>query len=163
MSRNKFIKTIEDFCAACGLEDPERILHGGPIAVDEVVFSLIHSENIDPDLLFVYSEFGDLPAGREAQACRALLEANLLLYTGKGPAFTVSPETGRVVFAEHFRLDEISGEQLRDALTRTADQAKKWRGNHFLDNAPPAPRPSARPGASALRRFGGGAPGGGNV
>jgi hypothetical protein len=130
-----FRHLIEDFCKLCGLDDPRRILDGGSIIVNEVVFSLVYSEKINPDLVFIYCDFGDVPLNRQADAYRALLEANLFLYTGTGPAFTVSRETGRVLLADQYRLDKKSNpEELQAVLVRLAAKALDWRTNHYLQN-----------------------------
>jgi hypothetical protein len=128
---------IEGFCKFCGLDNPGRILDGGSIVVNEVTFSLIYSENINPELLFIYCDFGDAPLGRQSDAYRALLEANLYLYSGSGPAFSISRETGRVVFADQYRLDNKSTpEELHAILVRLAEKAQAWRADHFLGKSP---------------------------
>ncbi|HEX6705246.1 MAG TPA: CesT family type III secretion system chaperone [Albitalea sp.] len=151
MNRGLFEQLVKDFCTLCNMEEPERILQGGPIAVDDIVFSLIYSETVNPDLIFIYGDFGDLPTGKEQAALRALLEANLYLYTGNGPVFAMSTDTGRVVSAQHQRLVDIKAADLRSALVKLADQAKLWRQHHFLGDSrkPGGPNPLAAPAASA--------------
>jgi hypothetical protein len=155
MNRGLFAQLVKDFCTLCGMEEPERILQGGPIAVDDIVFSLVYSESVNPDLVFIYCDFGELPRGRETEAGKALLEANLYLHTGGGPVFAISVETGRVVSADHRRLVDTKAEALRALLVKSADQAKQWRQHHFLNNntsanasKPAAASPLARPGAT---------------
>ena len=133
MNQARFTQLIEGFCKECGLEEPERILHGGPVAVGDVVFSLIYSEQVTPELLFVYCDFGEVSRDREAEIYRTLLEANMFLYTGSGPTFTVSSETGRVVLAESHKIDGLEPKALRQLLTKTAEQAMAWRVDHFLE------------------------------
>jgi hypothetical protein len=133
MNQAQFTQLIEGFCKECGLDEPERILHGGPVAVGEVVFSLIYSEQVNPELMFVYCDFGEAPHDKEAEVYRILLEANMFLYTGSGPAFTISSETGRVVLAEHHRLDQLEPKGLREILIKMAGHATAWRTDYFLD------------------------------
>jgi hypothetical protein len=150
--QESFRHLIEGFCKFCGLDDPGRILDGGAITVNDVVFSLIHSEKVNPDLLFIYCDFGDVPVGRQAEAYRMLLEANLFLYTGNGPTFTISGESKRVIFADQYRLDQKSDpEELHSIMVAIAAKAVAWRVDHFLPTHPQnrARLPSSRlPGAS---------------
>lgn len=128
---------IEGFCKLCNVDDPGRIMDGGSVVVNEVVFSLIHSENVNPAVVFIYCDFGDVPAGRAPGAYRMLLESNLYLYTGSGPAFTVSRETGRVVLADQYPLNgKCAPEDLREILVRLAAKAVEWRKTHYLQDAP---------------------------
>jgi hypothetical protein len=151
MNHSQFVSLIEGFCKECGLDQPERILHGGPIAVGDVVFSLIYSEQVNPELIFVYCDFGSVPPGQEMEAYRALLEANMFLYTGSGPAFTLSSETGRVVLAEHYKMSAITPKELREKLVKLAEQAKAWRVDHFLDRSPRAAAADGRPAPAQQR------------
>jgi hypothetical protein len=141
MNQARYAQLIEGFCKECGLEEPERILHGGPVAVGDVVFSLIYSEQVNADMIFIYCDFGEVPRDREADAYRVLLEANMFLYTGSGPSFTVSSETGRVVLAEHHRIDGLDPKALREILVKMSEQAMAWRLDHFLEKAPAKSQP----------------------
>jgi hypothetical protein len=135
--QQNFRHLIQGFCKFCGLDDPGRILDGGAIIVNDVTFSLIHSEKVNPDLVFIYSDFGDVPVGRQAEAYRMLLEANLFLYTGNGPTFTISGESNRVIFVDQYRLDKNSTpEELHTLLVAMAAKAVAWRADHFLGNGP---------------------------
>lgn len=126
--KERFRYLIEGFCRLCGLDNPGRILDGGSVVVDGVVFSLVYGEQINPETAFIYCDYGEVPHGREEDVYRTLLAANLSLHTGSGPAFTVSRETGRVVFADQYRLDgQSSAEGLKETLVRMAARAVEWR------------------------------------
>ena len=160
MNRGLFEQLVKDFCSLCGMGEPERILQGGPIAVDDIVFSLVYSETVNRELVYIYCDFGDMPKGRELEAHKALLEANLYLHTGGGPVFAISVETGRVVSADHRRLAGLKAEDLRAALVKSADQAKQWRQHHFLNTSGTATagKPVAAPVRSAAAALGGRSP-----
>ncbi|MBP1313275.1 CesT family type III secretion system chaperone [Herbaspirillum huttiense F1] len=139
MSRQHYEQLIHQLCNLCQIKGAQGILEGGPVAVNDVVFSLAHHEQLSPDTLLVYCDFGAVEAGREAQAYRALLETNLLMYAGNGPIYTLSPATGRVVFANRYRLGGMDAAMLRSILAHLAAKAMDWRKDQFLD-PPPARR-----------------------
>lgn len=122
-----YVQLIEGFCRQCGLDDPERILQGGPIAVDQVVFSLVHSEEVDAGLVFIYADLGDIPHGLEATVHRALLEMNLRICNGRGPVLALSEDSGRAVRVDHRPIAKTTPEALLSLLQQIAAGAKAWR------------------------------------
>jgi hypothetical protein len=137
VSKARYFELIDEFCLLRGVEEPQLIVEGGALNVNDVMFSLLHNVQIDEGLLFIYADFGELPLGRELQASVALLEANLFLYSGAAPVFAISAETGRVVMAEHRMLDQLDAQDLSDVLTSMAAKARQWRSDYFLDHSSP--------------------------
>lgn len=133
MSHYHYTELVKEFCEYCGLGEPERIAYGGAIMLGEVAFSLMHREEIDPELMFIYCDFGEVLEGREVEVYRALLEANLFLYNGRAPLFTISSETGRVTMAAHCRLDELKAETLLAIVKKMEAQAMAWRADPLLE------------------------------
>ncbi|RJG07546.1 molecular chaperone Tir [Noviherbaspirillum cavernae] len=127
MSKSSYSSLIEGFCKRSWLDDPASVMRGGPVEVNEVKFSLIYSEKINADMLFIYCDFGDPPVGRERDVYRALLKKNLFLYKGDGPVFAISPDTGRIMLARHERLDALTPDILSSILTTLSSQANAWR------------------------------------
>lgn len=125
MSNLQYTNLIEDFCADCGM-DPALLMHGDPIEIDGVNFSLVFSESVDPNLLFIYCVCGEIEAGKELEIYRGLLEANMHLYNGAGPIYTLCPLTGRVILVGHCRLDQLGVEELKGILMTAITQAKAW-------------------------------------
>lgn len=132
MTHSKFAKLIEGFCAASGLDEPEKIVQGGPVEVGDVLFSLVHNETANPDLVYIYCDFGLVPQGREAEIYRTLLETNTFLYSGSGPTFAISPDTRRVILVDHQRLDAITPKGLREHMIKMQEHAMSWRLDFFL-------------------------------
>lgn len=132
MSRHRYVNLIEKFCKLSRLSNPAAIMQGGPIEVDGIKFSLIYSEKIDPDLMFIYCDFGDPPVGRASDVYRALLKQNLFLYKGSGPVFAMAPDTGRVLLAKYERMDEITPDALLYRLSQLSTQAQSWRKDPFI-------------------------------
>jgi hypothetical protein len=133
--KQAFENLIHRFCELYGPDDPERVIQGGPVTVSQVVFSLIYSEAVDPQLLFVYSDYGEVPRGRKLEIYRALLQANLHLYTGRGPILALSTDGLRVVRADHCRLAGLQPQALHAMLTGLAASAKAWRGDPLARKA----------------------------
>jgi hypothetical protein len=114
------------------IDEPESIQQGWGVEVNGVTFFLIYRERVAPGLLFIDCEFGEIPKGREADAYRALLETNHLLYHLRRSAFTVSSVTRRVIFSNHYQLDELDAAGLYAVLSKLSDQAKAWQSDYFL-------------------------------
>jgi hypothetical protein len=137
--KQRFVQLIQDFCALSGFADPQRLLNGGSIVINDVVFSLLHKEKPDPRLLFLRCDFGEIRDNRQTDAYKALLEMNTYLYDGTGPAFAIAPETGRVLFTNSYRLEGLEANELHRILAELVEQVLEWRSHYFLD-----PRSTAR-------------------
>ena len=150
MSQPLFVSLIEEFCKLSNLNNPSDIVHGSPIEVDGVTFSVVYSEKINIGLLFIYCDFGEPPAGRERDAYRAVLKKNLFLHSGSGPVFTISPDTGRIVLAQHEQLTETTPGSLTERLIALSEEAKIWRKDplHYGEAAHQATRTPYRGSAA---------------
>lgn len=132
MSKDRFVRLIEEFCQLTKLDEPARIVQGGAIELDEVPFSLLYSEKINPRALLIYCEFGTPPSGHEAEACRILLEKNLFRYDGDGgPVFTMST-AGKILCAHRLLLADAKARQLYDLLSDMAEKAQQWRKDYRM-------------------------------
>lgn len=131
MSRHRYASLIENLCKLSRLSNPAAIMQGGTIEVNDIKFSLIYSEKIDPDLMFIYCDFGDPPPGRNSDVYRLLLKQNLFFYKGSGPVFAIAPDTERVLLAQYERLDEITPDALLHRLNQLSIQAQSWRSDPF--------------------------------
>jgi hypothetical protein len=143
MKHAQFAALIEGLCKKWGLEEPERIVRGGPLAFGEVVFSLAFDARRDPERVFIYCDFGAVSRSREADVYRSLLEANLALYNGAGRVYTISPDTGRVVAAENRLLAQLDPDSMHALLGEMQVQAESWRINYSLTRLAATPAPAA--------------------
>lgn len=121
-----FEELIGKLCTLVKLEDPQRILHGGPIAVDGVVFSLVHDEARDPQHMRIYGDFGLAPPEHHASAYATLLQRNYLGFENNGPLYSLSPHTGTVICMERLDLEDLSASELASTLAYLAAQASAW-------------------------------------
>lgn len=144
MSRDRYVRLIEEFCRLSQLDEPARITQGGAIEFDDVAFSLLFSEKINPGALLAYCEFGPLPSGHETEALRILMQKNLHRFDGDGgPAFSLSA-AGNVISAHRLPLADARAQQLFDLLAGVADKAKQWRKNFRMNTQPPGSSSSQR-------------------
>lgn len=142
----KFRKLVADLCELKGIKDVEFIIHGAPIAVNGVSISLIYNELIRKDIVFMFTDFGDVPEENEAKIYKALLKQNHIGYSGNGPGFCMSPSTGRVGYVQNLRIDELTVDKLASTLVFFAGKALEWRNSFFLEQpAPGARRPHFLP------------------
>jgi hypothetical protein len=134
----RFEELVSEFCALCAIADPSHVINGGAVSINDVVILLRHKERVDPARLFVHCDFGEIQIARQTDIYQALLEANLDLYDGGGPIFSVSARNGHALFSHSYRMDELAAPQLHSALFALAESARDWRATHFL--APPRTR-----------------------
>ena len=137
MSKDRYIRLIEEFCRLSKLDQPARIVEGGAVDFDGVPFSLLYSAKINPGALLIYCEFGTPPLGREADAYRILLQMNFSRYDGNGgQTFTLSPATGKILCASRLNLEQAKAQELHDLLAKIAEQAKQWRQEYRMGVQP---------------------------
>lgn len=144
MSKDRYIRLIEEFSRLSKLDEPARIVQGGAVEFDGIPFSLLFSEKINPGALLVYGEFGALPPGQEDCALRILLRKNLLRYDGDGgPAFSISA-AGKILSAHRLLLADATAQQLVDLLSDIAEKATQWRKDYRMGMQPTGATPTQR-------------------
>lgn len=128
-----FASLVCDLCILWSLDQPESLWRGEAISINGVLCSLRYDARVNPDLVFAYCDFGALPEERIVDVYRVLLEANFQMYAGRGPVFSVSPETRHVLLVISYRLDEITPERLRAELIKYTNRARAWQVHYFLE------------------------------
>ena len=123
----QLLALLKNFSVLCNIEDEESLLDEAPIAVDGIDFYLRYDPDASPAWLTVQCDFGAVEKSRMTDVYRTLLEINLVFYAVCGPLFGVAADTGHVTFADRYRLDDITAEQLRNRLGNLAVKAKEWR------------------------------------
>ena len=136
--QQQFMRLVQDFCTLAALEDPDAIAQGCSFCVDDIECALIYLDHLSPDIVHCYIDFGLPPEEQCAAIYRQLLRANYLQLASGSAAFTISPETGRVILVSTLRLADANPETLADLLAYHAQQALEWRGNYYLDQISPA-------------------------
>jgi hypothetical protein len=132
MSYSNYTQLIEEFCHQNEIDESHRIIQGGALKLNDVVFQLIHCEEANPDLIFIYCDFGAPPQEIREKIYSLLLEANMLIYNGNSPIFSIS-EHKRVTLIANYPLPECNPEILRHILEKITDKVLDWRETFFLD------------------------------
>lgn len=131
----KFRQFIDEFCDLTGLEDPDAIAEGASFNVDEVECAIIYQNQITPENIYCYIDFG-LPPGNQLNAVYDhLLKANYLQFASTKATFSLSPHTGHVILVIIVQLAEATGKMLAEQFSYYAQQALTWRQNFFLFDA----------------------------
>ncbi|MGZ3239757.1 MAG: hypothetical protein ACXWIN_08065 [Burkholderiaceae bacterium] len=124
--KERFEKLIREFCAEVKLRDPEKLINGAPFTVNQVDFSLSHKPHLNPELLFVHVDLGEIPKGREVEAYYALLRENYFDFSLTNSSVSISSATGRAVYAAVYLLDKFGKDDLLVALTTLSYKSKQW-------------------------------------
>lgn len=132
MSRSRFIDLANEFCTLANVDQPAALAAGNPIEVDGVDFFLQYDEELSPEHVVVYCDFGTPPAARLLDAYTALLETNMIVYGANAPSFMLGPDR-HVIFGYQSRLQDIRALELLDIFLNLAAQARDWRTDYFLD------------------------------
>lgn len=139
-----FEELITGVCNVIGLQEPQRLIDGESIVLDDVMFTIGHHHAMDPNRVNMFVTFGELPAENRVRVMEELLKENHG-FKGKGPGFTISPATGNVVYALHVPLDTTEAVGLVNIMGFLAKSAVKWRKTFLLD------QPARRAGPGSRR------------
>jgi hypothetical protein len=123
---------IDQFCALTGLDDPDDIAEGKSFNVDEVECAVIYQDQISPELVYCYIDFGLPPGNLLIEVYDQLLQANYLQFASTKSTFSLSPHTGHVILVSVVQLQEATAELLTDQFSYHAQQALEWRNHFFL-------------------------------
>jgi len=132
MSRSRFIDLANAFCLLAKIDQPTALVEGNAIEVDGVDFFLQYDEQLAPEHLVLYCDFGFPPAARLLDAYQALLETNMIVYGANAPAFMLGPDR-QVVFGYGCPLQDLQAPELLDIFVNLAAQARDWRTDYFLE------------------------------
>jgi hypothetical protein len=127
-----FEQVIRNFCLSQKLPEPEHLLKGGSLMVNEVEFCFIYDLHRMPRALTLCTVFGAVPLQNETAIYRALLSQNHVGHAGKGPGFCISPRTGDVVYLRTMLLEEASPVRLAGTMVFFSERVRDWQTTFFL-------------------------------
>lgn len=123
---------IDTTCDRVGVAPAAVWAHSVPGGCRVATFRVMDTEcvlshrPIMADSLFIHCGFGPLPVARTADALVALLQLNLVMYTGHSPAFAMDPERN-VLLCMELHLPQTDAGALVQTLENLAVQALGWR------------------------------------
>lgn len=123
------------------LQPDELGIVGFSVQARDVTFSVLQSTPpCGPAAVALFTAFGQVPEGREAQAWQGLLDANFTMLGLNAPAFCRNPANGEVLLRGARPLEGATAQALANALQALADVALAWRESLL---APPESAPQA--------------------
>jgi Tir chaperone protein (CesT) family len=125
----KYLALLTDYCLLAKLNDPHAALTGEEFVVDGIDFRLIYLPERQPDILGVWCDFGEMPAYREEQCYRDLLQLNATRYDGISPIMSLCQETGMVICSARLPLHALSAAALHELICAMAKEARQWQSD----------------------------------
>lgn len=121
-----YVELLTDYCALTGMEDADALLTGEEFDVNGVQFRLNYLPDLQPDMLGVLCDLGEVEEELEEQRYRELLEENALRYDGISPVMALCPETGLALYSARLPLATLSAETLKELMETMAREAMDW-------------------------------------
>lgn len=134
MAIEKFERLVRDFCQSVNLDQPEKVMAGEAVIIDQVNISFLYAATTIPDKVFLYFDYGVVPDDRALQVSQALLKQNHATYAGAGRSFGLTKDAKRVILSDHLDLQSANSELLLNKLRLEIELVKRWRENYFLED-----------------------------
>ena len=136
MTVANFADLCRDLCEVTGASAPDLAPdESGGLALEiqltNVDVVLAHEPTSHPNRAVATVTLGQLPAGRELDACHALLNINIHVL-GAGSAFSRDPVTGDVVLRHIYHFGHATAVDLYLRLMTMAEAVTRWRQHYFL-------------------------------
>jgi len=124
-----------DLCHLVGVGPPDLARDGDgmlsiEVEIDEVQV-VLSDAGLPPDRVAFAVTFGPLPADRELDACRVLMDINARVLRS-GSAFGLDPQTGTIQLSQVLAIGQGDAVAVHERIARLAGVARAWRGHHFL-------------------------------
>lgn len=159
MTTSIFQRVIEELCTQVGFKQPDLLLKGGKLRIDDYLISFIYDVARTDNHVFVYVDLGELAPGRE-DICRTLLRSNFELLAGSRGVISLHPKNDHIFYSFRYALnDASSGADLLNTLIQFVGHAasldtgtppakdakgttaakKRTAASHFFQQIPPKP------------------------
>ena len=143
MTVANFVELCRGLCEVTGASAPDLAPDaGGGLALEiqlaNVGVILAHEPSGHPNRAVATVTLGQLPQGRELDACRALMNINIHVLGG-GSAFSRDPVTGDVVLRQIYHFGHATAVDLYLRIVAMAEAVSRWRQHHFLMEVGPGP------------------------
>ena len=118
MNSSHFQRVIEELCQHIGFSDPDMLMKGGKLRIDDYLVSFVFDEPYKPNTIYVYIDLG-MPAEEREDAYKTLLKVNFQLMAGERGILSVHPKTNHLFYAFCYPLTEdATGTDLLESLVR---------------------------------------------
>lgn len=139
MAVANFEEMCKGLCEVAGIAVPDLAPdeYGGvaiEVELHDVKVIVSHGPHTGPDRALAMAIFGQLPAGRELDACRTLLDINSQVL-GLGFAFGRNPANGEIVLKQSYPFDQATAVDLYQRIVKMVEGVNGWRQHHFLVEA----------------------------
>jgi hypothetical protein len=136
MATANFEELCRGLCDVAGAEPPDLTPDALGNCAIEVEFNdvrviLVHRPQSGPGRAGMRVIFGPLPAGRELQACRALLDINAQTQN-LGTTFGRNPATGEIVLKQEYVFADTTPVDLYGRIVSIVEGVRGWRQHHFI-------------------------------
>lgn len=130
--KSRFYTLIAGLCEGNVQLDARQVGQGAPIELDGVAMSLAYDPVRDPNGLLVYVDFGCVPDDEKRDIYFTLLEENFIFSALKPVSFSLSPVSGRIVYAQRMALQELDARELGRRMAALSRRARRWRLAHIV-------------------------------
>ena len=139
MSVSQFRSLVENSCRLLELEVAElySVPGDGPQAVTldiaDVRITLAFEPRRDASRIFFLCQLGLIPAERETDILRRLLETTHSRLSDDAAILSMDPESGEAILEYNVAITSTTPERLVASLKGAAETALLWRECHFLE------------------------------
>lgn len=129
MNNPKYESLLREFCEVVNVKEVDALLETGHLRIDDCDLALMHDEQLDAEAIFVYVDFGELPADKKkVDSYRSMLQANYFIGSPHDGQLSIQPETGRAVLAARVVMSRVDdGNEFAEILSGYVEQAEQWR------------------------------------
>lgn len=132
MSIELFNNVIRKLCHELSTELPESNTETFSLEIEGTKFTLAFQPDKSIDAIFIYCDFGEVPAEMRTKVLRRLLEINYTLQGKNQSTLAFNPETKHVLYIMQMPLDLSKVDSILMTLIEQAAYAKVWRERFFL-------------------------------
>ena len=131
MSTELYNALIENFSKSLTPEQAPIFRETGSFSYEGINFSLVYSNVLSPDVIYLMCDLGPLGKVDELACYRHMLEVNFLFIYQSGPQMAINPDTGIPVFISRLPLQDLSVELLMLGISGTVQFAQQWKTGEF--------------------------------
>jgi hypothetical protein len=132
MSKEKYCAMIDHLCEVLGVKDSKSRYDACHVEVNDVAFTVTYREQVDPDNVTIYCDFGEPPPELREGALLRVLETNVNLYCNNSPVFGINPETRHVILMIPAPISKLGIGSLVGIMVNVGSYVKLWRDKFFM-------------------------------